>query len=228
MNRTFQITWSMGAAVEGVDADPMNPLARACRNLLQTGQRIEKLALSFVKDPTTPDEQPIARWFGVFVYTEAGSIIFFPGYARMPDELSMYRGTLPVRQGRFAVDHITLERDRVRWHVTGKGSKRCHQGGPTTLDLGDVRRLWFGYSIATANDLRLVKTNTIVTADIPSSDAERRIQVLMDSINAADDHPAIHLPHMSPVELTTHYMHFSVIAGPVGFGHYPGTDDLAP
>jgi len=72
------ITWQSEFGVPGVDADPLNPLARALDRLLSDGQPFSRLALCFfaegdidsgdIRDP---------RWFGAFVHS-AGECVFRP------------------------------------------------------------------------------------------------------------------------------------------------------
>lgn len=143
----------------------------------------------------------------------------------MPDALVRVRGTARMWDGQVAVDHLTLEKDRESWHATTPRSKRQF-GGPTTLDLGDGKVLWFGMSVADDNALRVVKKQTLVQAAIPPSDAHRRTDVFRNAREATTC-PIVALNTATTMEGFGFY-HFSFIVGPVGFPAYTGCEHGFP
>ena len=223
---TVEFTWSMTVGADGVDADPANPFCRALDQLLRTGKPFERLALSFCALPDAPGGPATLRWFGAFVYSAGGRLLFFPGYAVMPDAAAGVRGTSPMWRANAAIDHLSLERERGRWHATTPRS-RDHFGGPTVVDLGEGRCLWFGLSVADPTALRPARKGTLVSAAVPGVDAARRTEVFRKA-REATSFPVVSLhPETRPGDGPGFY-HFSVIVGPVGFPDYTGCEHAFP
>jgi hypothetical protein len=203
----------------GVDAEPDNPVARACRNLLERGQRFRHLAHTYFRDPSGA-----MRWFGIFVETDAGNVLFFPGFARSYDHVVGQRGD---RRGKFSraltVDHVTLEADFASWHLTSARSKQ-HQGVARTRPVGHGTTLWFGMTVARANVLRLVSSETVASAPMPSADARDRLDTLNKARQDAE-FPIISMNGASPWGET---MHFAVAAGPLSAPPHTGPELALP
>lgn len=163
----FALAFPGGAA--GVDADSDNPLARATRTLLDSGQRIVSAIPAVLNE-----DAGAAFWLGYFVLTEASRVVFFPGIGFPVHGL---RGGFSNGGGRlerdFRVDHLTLEADRRTWHLT-EPSRRQHQGGGRSLDVGDGRYMWFTFTCAGATDLRPVSARTVVKYRPVANEAEAR------------------------------------------------------
>lgn len=172
----LKLTWKMEGAVDGEDADPTNPLSMAVGKLFREGQPFLRLMQCFCADQRRGPATPILRWFGVFVLSAGGRIVFFPGFQSPRQHVSGFRETAQMWKEEFDFDHISLERDHRRWHITSRGSKR-HLGGPTTSDLGNNQFLWLGLSVASLDELRLVKSETKVVTEVAPSDTKRRIEV---------------------------------------------------
>jgi hypothetical protein len=166
----------------GEDKDSYNPLARALANLLQTGQPFQRLTQCFVIDDRDQSSKNSSRmrWLGVFVYSAGNRIIFFPGFTDHMTEVHKIHQTEPETRRAFQFDHFTLEPDMQRWHITNLDSTE-HISGARTQNLGEDTYLWFGLSIASLDVLRIAKETTVVTALVPSSDAERRKIVFLDA-----------------------------------------------
>jgi len=218
-------TWTMDIGEDGVDDDSINPLSRSLDCLLRTGQPLQKTALCFCSLPGKPPESARLRWLGAFVFSAGERVIFFPGYAVMPDTLVGMRGPAKMWDNQVAVDHLSLEKDRESWHATTPRSKK-HFGGPTTLDLGEGKALWFGMSVAEASALRVAKKQTLVQANVPSSDARRRTDVFR-SAREATTFPIVTVNPATNMEGAGFY-HFSFIVGPVGFPTYTGCEHGFP
>lgn len=122
----------------------------------------------------------------------------------------------------FAFDHASLERDPRTWHVTTPGSTD-HIGRPPTLSLGEGRVPWFGMSVAGADGLRVLRKESVITAEVHPSDSRRRAAVL----NAARENmefPMLSLNTDVPPPTFEGFLHFGVIVGPKVFPDYRGPE----
>ncbi len=213
---SLKITYTVPEGLPGVDGDAHNPWARAHRRLLETGQPIEKLLACYV------DPLPIAvglRWFGTFVFSAGGRLIYFPGLTERQGITLTSKRQSTTTQYQFEGDHVSLEANRQHWHITESGTKK-HLGSYRTADLGAGRALWFGMSIASAEVLRAVKVSTEVESHVPSGDTLRRAEVAVRAREGLDFNVLLFDQNHSP--LLPGFCHFSLIVGPCGFEPYQG------
>lgn len=202
----------------GTDSELDNPIARACRNLLATGQRFTSLTNAYFCEPCGS-----LRWFGVFVETAGGRVLYFPGFARAFDHIVGERANRSVGFRRpLPVDHLTLEKDLASWHITSARSK--HQRISQTLSDGTGSVLWFGMTIARANVLRVVSAQTVVSVRVPSVDALGRAEVFVESKRGAQ-FPVITIDRASGAD---NAMHFAVVVGPADSPDYAGPVPVPP
>lgn len=221
----LSFTWSMDIGAEGLDDGPDNPFSRALERLLRTGKPFEKLSLCFCALPDTPAGTASIRWLGTFAFSSGERVLFFPGFASQPAAAAGVRGAARMWKTDRPIDHLSLERDKGRWHATTPRS-RDQFGGPGVLDLGNDRCLWFGFSVADPAFLRPAQKLTLVKADVPGIDAARRTEEFRRAREATS------FPVVTPNPATRidglGYIHFSVIVGPVGFPEYAGTEHGFP
>lgn len=222
---TLEFTWTMDIGEDGVDDDPTNPLSRSLECLLRSGQPLQKTALCFCSLPSKPGEPARLRWLGAFVFSVGERVIYFPGYAAMPNTLVGMRGPARIWDSKVPVDHLSLEKNRDSWHATTPRSKK-HFGGPTTLDLGEGKALWFGMSVTDGNALRAAKKLTVARATVPLSDAQRRTDVFRQA-REATTFPIV-TPNLATTAYAPGFYHFSFIVGPVGFPTYAGCEHGFP
>jgi hypothetical protein len=123
-----------------------------------------------------------------------------------------------TKRSSFSGDHISLEKNRLRWHVTTPKSKD-HLGGWCTYPLGNGRFLWFGMSVAREIGLRELKAETIVRSYVPSRDSKRRSDVLIQTRDDAE-FPCISLHPEARMRFQEGFLHFVFIVGPPGFPLY--------
>ena len=231
-SEAITITQHVDAGVPGEDSDPFNPLARATRALLHDGSSFRSAAPVFVGDGTA------LRWLGLFVESDQGLVVFFPGLARQPDLMGYHRTGHPEQIIPHLADHVTLEPDRTRWHSTeyagsssrkrGKRGRGPRQRGLWTWPIGEGRVLWFGMSIPTAEVLRFARGSTVARAPAPSNRDEvvRRMKVFDDAIYKGAMPPVLTAP--SPPPSPTAALHFSVVVAPVGAPEYTGGERGLP
>ncbi|MDH3671606.1 MAG: hypothetical protein OES46_10630, partial [Gammaproteobacteria bacterium] len=163
------------------------------------------------------------RWLGVFATTYKGRTLFFPGYNL--SLLAYCHGHAVDSSRQFKIDHITLEPDLRKWHLTG--TRRRHQYGPITRDLGNGRYLWFGMSISGVEVFRLLKEHTIVEAETPDSDVQRRGDIFMQARRGARDFLVTPPPNRCAPD-TNCLLHFAVIVGKTNFQSYREHDLALP
>jgi hypothetical protein len=211
----------MPVGLDGSDASPANPLARALRQLLREGRPFSRLCQCYFRDL-----QGTVRWLGVFVHSAGDRVIFFPGFADTMDKIHGFKNETEMWKQDFAFDHATLESDLRTWHVTSAGSQD-HLGRPSTLAIGDDRVLWFGLTLADASTLRIVRRETVITANVPPSDGKRRIEVFSAAREGAQFPMLLFNTEHTTLE-SRGLCHFAVYVGPKGFSDYVGVDLGAP
>src|SRR5262245_36152681 len=108
----------MDVGEDGEDTDPANPLCRSLDRLVRTGQPSKKIALCFCNLPYKPTEPARLRWLGAFVFSAGEQIIFFPGYAVIPDTVVGVHGPTKRWDSQATVDHLSLAKNRQSWHAT--------------------------------------------------------------------------------------------------------------
>jgi hypothetical protein len=211
-----QLEMHARGGVPGVDESPDNPLARATRRLLEDGQRF----VSFMPTTLAPAEPGAAlRWFGAFVLTEAGRVLFFPGLDQPYDRIA---GGLGDGRGRFdralQVDHATLEPDRRSWHLTGARNKR--QGGGRTQEVGAGRTLWFCVTAAGFSEFRQARAATIARAECIGNRAEMEGRASSFFASVTNGKPARVELRAKPAGECA--LHFAVALGSPGAPAYDG------
>jgi hypothetical protein len=226
---TIRIRWQMPRGELGVDSDPQNPLNASLAKLFS-----EKSDLDFNLSMFLFDAGVLGlRWFGVLVLTKGRRLLFFPGTISKLDRIEAYKGNTKRWNEQFEFDHISLEEDRKTWHITSPGSKKHlpkrSKGSLKTLELGEDRCLWFGFSVQSPALLKNLYRETIVTFKSPESDSERRLsefhkardgmEFLLMSINGDID---------SLKESADSFLHFTFIVGKTGFNPYLGGNIALP
>jgi hypothetical protein len=218
---TLQVTWFMPGGSLGRDNAPENPLSRAAVQLLQRGKSFPRLSMCFFDTGNG-----VLRWLGVIVHSAGDRILFFPGYSTTPTEIRRFMAGNQVWNQPFLFDHASLQSDLRTWHATTPGSAD-HLGKLRTLDLGESRVLWFGLSVADENALRLLCEETVVTATVPASDGQRRIDAFMASRDGAQ-FPLVSLNTEQAKRTDQAFLHFAFVVGPRGFPEYSGPELGAP
>jgi hypothetical protein len=207
------ISYMINVGAPGIDNDPKNPIARALDDLLLNGNPTQKF-LNCLFSVNVNGQLHSFRWLGVFAHTSGERVLFFPGYFLSLLEYGRGRVKQPVKP--FEIDHVTLERDLRRWHVTGRNQKR--QGGMTTRDIGEDRFLWFGMSVANPEVLRPLMRETTIQGSVPATDTDRRMGCFQDATRNVQD-ILLTTPEM-PKWPDSSFLHFSVIAGRNDFADY--------
>lgn len=222
----LRFSWDIDIGIEGIDDDPINPFARALKNLLdpKNGQPLKKLGLVFTQYPE--QSTPPVRWLGTFVYSAGDRLLFFPGYNFKPDKFLAYQGPGLNHDRNLPIDHISLEKDQESWHCTSPKSKN-HFGGPRTMDLGEGRVLWLGMSIGGPDVLRPVRKRTVIKAAVAASDATRRTEIFQKAREAVS-YPLIQPNRTNGAPTGPYFYHYSFIVGPVGFPDYHGAEHGFP
>jgi hypothetical protein len=158
------------------------------------------------------------RWFGIFVKTGGGRLSFFPGFGFLPRVTSSSNAQGGLEG--FALDHLTLEADLDRWHLTTSGSL-THRRGGRTLDLTAGRRYWLGVSVRSKRDLEIVPEQLSFSVQVPAQDATRRIDALQRAREGAVFQTLLLHPR-ARIGDEPGYLHVCVVVGPTGFPLYDG------
>ena len=224
---TVRISFEINEGTEGVDEDQDNPLNQSL-NKLFSKKSDSKFSMKKYFFNACPNEGTFdLRWFGVFICTAVGNILFFPGTSLKADHIQAYKGDNKQWDQSFDFDHITLDKSFEKCHITTPGSKK-HLGSPRALDLGKNRILWFGFTIESPTFLKKLYKKTVVSFPSPPNDAERRINEFNKSREGMD-FPILSINN----DFSSHdpsykdrVYHFTVIVGKKGFENYLG-DNLA-
>lgn len=218
----IKLSWHFEDGLPGTDKDPDNPLSRVARSPLVDGKPQQNLSLCFYSDSIVDgtEEKQNLKWFGAFVLSGAGRLIFFPGFNFLATWVKVARKRSREKRHDIHIDHITLEKNLRRWHYTSPDSKH-HLGSGLTTDLGENRFLWFGLSIADSNILKVVRQETVFHTMVPAPDTTRRTDVFMASRKGAVFN-IISLHPNAKQRFDTGFLHFGLIVGPLGFADYSG------
>jgi hypothetical protein len=107
----------------------------------------------------TGHDAPPKRWLGAFVRSPGAS-------SSSPASISISSESAGPRAARFDkefdLNHVSLEKHRGSWHITGPKSK-AQQGGPSALDVGEGCALWFGMAVRDLSVLRTARQPTNAT-----------------------------------------------------------------
>jgi hypothetical protein len=224
---TIELSFTLNEGHAGIDDDPLNPLSRAFKVLMEEGRPHRGHALCFYSaEERNLGNVSLLRWLGIFVLSAGERIIFFPGVSNPLSwiETTTNKHTLPKTS--FNLDHISLEPLRQSWHFTTTNSS-SHTGGGRTRDLGQGRLGWFGLSVASENILRQVSSTTLAIFPSPPSDSLRRIKYLSDKQITAPHH-LMHLMDGSKDRFEKGFLHFCFTAIPKKELRYEGPVWLLP
>src|SRR5687768_9704086 len=128
-------------ARQGIDHDPVNPMARALDRVFREGKPLQKVGAVMVDLPHEVTLSPF--WMVTFVFSAGNRLIFFPGYAKQFGRMVTYKGAEQIRDTHTVIDHLSLEKDRDTWHLTTPLSAD-HFKGAKSLPLPGETVLWFG------------------------------------------------------------------------------------
>lgn len=215
---TLELTWTFPLANGARDVGEDNPLNRALNALLKDGKPIRTLSMCHIKVPPESEVPDELRWLGVFVHSQGGRVLYFPGFSY--ERFVAFQGTKRKNSKVFSIDHVSLEATFLKWHLTSFKSDN-HFGSPRTLPLDEERYLWFGLSIADLNVFRPVCEETKIFVPTPSTDSKRRLDAFKSSRKDNKD-LWVGLSPWATDAFDPYFLHIAVIAGPVGFPNYFG------
>jgi hypothetical protein len=187
------LTWEFGGTGE-TDDTMQSPPARAIRRLLEDGKPGDRIVPFTVRDPGTAR----LRWLGAFVHSSAGRVIFFP------DRPSTVRARNAVVQPGLDVDHLTLESDLHTWHLTSYPSSKHQSAGRTVTQPGHAVG-WFGMTLQSLDQLMEVGKQIIIHAEIPPTDAKRRMGLFKNAVDGLEFPELDRMPPRSPPDSLPHF-----------------------
>lgn len=212
----LQLTWKMEGCTPGVDDSADNPLARAVDRLFRDGKPFKRLNKCFYCGPDS-----VFRWLGVFVHSAGDRVLFFPGFSDPQSHVLAYDERALRWNQAFQIDHLSLESDGKTWHLTAPKSA-SHLGRLNAVQLPSGGTHWFSMSVATPENLRIVRNETLVMAPSPPQDSERRIEEFR-KVREGAVFQIVGLNTEHPVTGEPTFLHFSVLVGSPGF---PASEDL--
>ena len=215
---TLKLTLTSRVSNDAFDVGEDNPVNRALNALLEDGKPIRSFSMCHLKVPPEAATPKELRWVGVFVLSQGDRLLYFPGFSY--ERFLAFQGKTAKEPSDFAIDHLSLESNFLRWHITSFKSND-HLGSPRTCPLGKGRHLWFGLSVANLEVFRPVCHKTKISVPTPSIDSRRRIDAFMSSREDNKD-VWVGLPPGATATFDPFFFHIAVIAGPKGFTDYLG------
>jgi hypothetical protein len=170
-----ELLWVSPNGRRGLDTSGRSPVARVVRRALDDGSPFRGFSLTFF-DSGWHRLGERWRWFGAIQETVAGRIILYPAF--LHDTILSKKGRGKTEIARFPVDHVTLERDLQKWHLS-RGDSGRHIGSPRTVSVGPSLFHWLTLNVVSADELCPLFRRTVVTASVPDPDARRRVDVIM-------------------------------------------------
>lgn len=118
------------------------------------------------------------RFFGSFVHSEGGRIIFFPGIPRSRFGFGDVAGREVVQVEDAELDHLTLEAHGENWHITAvdPDGRRADYDSPTlqTRRLSPTLVHWFSLGAETGELFYKMARENLIETEVPETDFERR------------------------------------------------------
>lgn len=223
----IELSLELNVGKNGTDSSPTNPLSRAYDNLLKHGKPHRGHTLCYFKSAGREAlEVGDLHWLGVFVHSEGGRVLLFPGFSIPVDWLETTRPSNSTERRSFYLDHFSAEPDRQKWHFTEVGGSDHVSAGsmPTSVD---GMLFWFGLSVADHETLMPVHRTTVVRHDCPDSDAERRIDLVRQLEQSARS--GYISSDLSTRSAFTHsFLHFTFMIGKSDTPPYKGYERLVP
>ena len=213
------LTQQLDIGVEGIDEDSFNPLSRAFKLLLENGKPMRRAALCFFDPNEGHGYGNDIKWFGVFVHSSGGRLLFFPGLANQERGYTL-AGNRNRSDNDFVTDHVTMDREFREIHATNKNPPgHICLGKPGNL--GEGRYFWFGMSVQGLGRLRQLKRTTRIQVPVPPTDSNRRIHNIQDARGHYDEVSisdlCMKLAPGSRERFSTGFLYVAVIVGPPGF-----------
>jgi hypothetical protein len=218
---SMTVVYPLTNAASGVDEDQHNPFRRALAPMMEDNKLLPNLLPVFLAGANGSPQY----WLGVFVVSPGERILFFPGHDVQTDAVrGSDRGRETFRHD-FALDHLTLERNRDAWHITSPKSA-SHKSGPKPLDLGDGRSFWFTMAVQELDTLRTVRERTVARFDVQDKTRRHRATQLQQLSNDAKAAKLV-IPSM-PTDERPYFPFFAIIVGLTDFEIYRGPDWWPP
>lgn len=223
-----ELSWKNSLGREGIDSSNDSPLSRSLHKLLKGGRPFRRYSQILIsKESSKVDAHKyLLGWLGVIVLSQANKVLFFPGFSKIGEAIKGLRGKHLNWDQRFKIDHISLEKNWNRWHLTSKDSVG-HLGSINTSSLGEKRRLWFGLSVTSQSVFQPLFKRTSTVVSIPKCDVDRRMKIFEKSRENAKFH--IVEPHpQAHAKFSEGFIHMSFIIGPKNFSLYRGENHGYP
>jgi hypothetical protein len=222
-NSTAEVSLYVSAGAPGIDDRPDNPLTRGMRKLFDEGGRlpaqspVKHLLPVHYEDPHNGK----LRWFGVFVQSHSGLLMWFPGLALPVSGVEFQLGRGKSSRQSFHLDHVTLAPATRDLHITTQGS-RARRGLGRSMPLGSDRLFWLALTVGETTQLREVAQRTVARfGGLPDGHhGTARAQAVKAAVEGS---PSLVLRMNGPRPWLHSLVHFAVIAVPLGAAPYQGS-----
>jgi hypothetical protein len=208
----------MDRGLDGLDDNPITPLARSIASLLEDGEPFISLVQCFLEESKSYNISQNVRWFGIFIYSAGKRVLFYPGFDKLRNHILGIRNDQVRWDKDFLVDHFSLEKSLDTWHLTSPASKE-HLGNPKTFPLGDGRYLWLGISFRNFDAFLPTKKETQIISKAPEKDSKRRIGVFK---KARENSIFQIFRFYENHDFLEYFYHIAIIVGPKDFEIYKG------
>ena len=221
---TVQLEIPLSIGIDGVDANPINPISRAFSALLANGKPHKAHTFCFLNVVDNSNSAIPPRWLGVFVHTEGDRVSFFPGLRNPIDWIEMTRqGSTPSKMS-FYLDHFSAEPSRQMWHLTTSSSKEHNPGGHLR-EASQDSYFWISLSLQSYQSFLPTYKRTLVIYNTPQSDTARRLRLLRQL-----EQPHYQVNIENQVSNTSHpyFLHMCFILSLPSAPNYSGSEFILP
>lgn len=221
---TVQLEIPLSIGLDGIDANPINPVSRAFSALLANGKPHKAHTFCFlnVVDKSILPIPP--RWLGVFVHTEGDRVLFFPGLNDPIDWIGITKHRLAPSRGLFYLDHFSAEPSREMWHLTARSSKNHISGGHLRKASQDSY-FWISLSMQSYRSFLPTHKRTLVIYDTPQSDTARRLKLLRQ---LEQPHYQVNIGNQDGSTSRPYFLHMCFILSQSSAPNYIGSEFILP
>lgn len=183
-------------------------LARPYMRLFREGKEIGKITYVFFQVNQWP-----SHVLGSLCYTTKPRVLFYPGLIERKVNWSYTKPWFKSIKSSGFVDHLTLEKGYVKWHVTilePDGTKRVLLQSYRTRHVDKGVLWWFSLSIRGPELLETTPEEHTLTFPSPPKDSSRRVELMMK----ARENAIHHLVTLDSMKLETgEFLHFDFFIG---------------
>lgn len=178
-----------------------SPLTRSFNRILTEGKLTGQINYVFFGQKALT---PPLYIVGSVCQTEDGRILFFPGVKK---RILVFHGSQPNKGFLRILDHLTLDKDFSCHSTFSTGEHLRISSGVPQLEKNLYG--WFSFSVSGLSVLEILPKKLEIIAEVPGSDARRRVKNILDARKEAIFH-VLHCHDISPTLDKDEFLHIDV------------------